>query len=251
MDFESDAESISSSNASSASGYSDDDEHFHENAHPNATPQKAKQGGRTANNIASSSSTNAAAVQGGKSSKKKTIEQTYQKKTQLEHILLRPDTYIGSTEQITQTMFVLNSDTHRIESRDVTFTPGFYKIFDEIIVNAADNKQRDPNMDRMEVVVDPDSNTISVMNNGKGIPVQIHKEHNCYVPTLIFGHLLTGSNFDDDEQKTTGGRNGYGAKLANIFSTKFIVECCDSEQGLKFSQVFRNNMHKAEEPKIT
>ena len=69
----------------------------------------------------------------------------------------------------------------------------------------------------------------------KGIPVQMHKEHNVYVPTLIFGHLLTGSNFDDDEKKTTGGRNGYGAKLANIFSTKFVIECLDSEQGLKFT----------------
>ena len=76
----------------------------------------------------------------------------------------------------------------------------------------------------------------------------MHKEHNCYVPTLIFGHLLTGSNFDDDEKKTTGGRNGYGAKLANIFSTKFVIECLDSEQGLKFTQTFRNNMHTAEDP---
>ena len=76
----------------------------------------------------------------------------------------------------------------------------------------------------------------------------MHKEHNVYVPTLIFGHLLTGSNFDDDEKKTTGGRNGYGAKLANIFSTKFVIECLDSEQGLKFTQVFRNNMHTAEDP---
>ena len=246
MDFDSDAESISgSSNASSSSGYSDAEYDIHENSHPNATPEKPnKQGGRA--NIASSKN----AAPGKKSSKKKTIEQTYQKKTQLEHILLRPDTYIGSTEQITQPMFVLNSDTQRIESRDVTYTPGFYKIFDEIIVNAADNKQRDPNMDRMEVMVDAKTNTISVLNNGKGIPVQIHKEHNCYVPTLIFGHLLTGSNFDDDEKKTTGGRNGYGAKLANIFSTKFIVECCDSENGVIFTQVFRNNMHKAEEPKI-
>jgi DNA topoisomerase II len=42
-----------------------------------------------------------------------------------------------------------------------------------------------------------------------------------YVPELIFGHLLTGSNYDDDEQKVTGGRNGYGAKLANIFSSSF------------------------------
>jgi len=250
-DFDSDAESVSSSsNASSASGYSDD-EFVHENAHPNATPQKQKKLTKQETRADIASSSTNAASSGTQQQTKKTIEQTYQKKTQLEHILLRPDTYIGSTEQITQTMFVLNSETQRIHSREVTFTPGFYKIFDEIIVNAADNKQRDPKMDRMEVVVDHETNTISVMNNGKGIPVQIHKEHNCYVPTLIFGHLLTGSNFDDNEKKTTGGRNGYGAKLANIFSKKFIVECLDSEQGLKFCQVFRNNMHKAEEPKIT
>jgi DNA topoisomerase II len=105
-------------------------------------------------------------------------------------------------------------------------------------------------MDKLDIVVDAASNTISVKNNGKGIPVVMHKEHKCYVPTLIFGHLLTGSNFDDAEQKTTGGRNGYGAKLANIFSTMFMVECVDSENGLKFTQIFRDNMGKAEDPVI-
>lgn len=180
----------------------------------------------------------------------KTIEETYQKKTQLEHILLRPDTYIGSTEPLTQAMFVLDSAAERIVQREITYTPGLYKIFDEIVVNAADNKQRDPNMDRMEVKIDPEEGTISVLNNGKGIPVVMHKEHGCFVPTLIFGHLLTGSNFDDNEKKTTGGRNGYGAKLANIFSKEFIVECVDANEGLKFVQVFRNNMHTAEEPKV-
>ena len=109
--------------------------------------------------------------------KEKSIEQIYQKKTQLEHILLRPDTYIGSTEPTTQPMFVLNSDTGRIVERTVTYTPGLYKIFDEILVNAADNKQRDPNMDRMDVTINPEDNTISVKNNGKGIPVEMHKEH--------------------------------------------------------------------------
>ena len=122
--------------------------------------------------------------------------------------------------------------------------------FNLVIVNAADNKQRDPNMDKLDVVVDEANNTISVKNNGKGIPVQLHKEHNCYVPTLIFGHLLTGSNFDDNEEKTTGGRNGYGAKLANIFSSEFIVECLDSEQGLKFVQTFTDNMGNAGKPSI-
>ena len=89
-------------------------------------------------------------------------------------------------------MYVLNPTTSRISSREITYTPGFYKIFDEIVVNAADNKQRDPtNMDRLEVDIDVEKGLISVMNNGKGIPIVKHKEHGCYVPTLIFGHLLT------------------------------------------------------------
>merc|ERR1712091_326069 len=79
----------------------------------------------------------------------------------------------------------------------------------------------------------------------------MHREHGCYVPTLIFGHLLTGSNFDDNEKKTTGGRNGYGAKLANIFSKEFVVECLDSSRGVRFRQVFRDNMGRAEEPTVT
>ena len=105
-------------------------------------------------------------------------------------------------------------------------------------------------MDKLDITIDASTNTISVKNNGNGIPVVIHKEENIYVPTLIFGHLLTGSNFDDGEKKTTGGRNGYGAKLANIFSTEFIVECVDSTNGKKFRQVFRENMGKAENPVV-
>jgi DNA topoisomerase-2 len=84
-------------------------------------------------------------------------------------------------------------------------------------------------MTQIKVTIDQDANRISVWNNGKGVPVVIHKEHNCYVPELIFGHLLTSSNYDDKEKKVTGGRNGYGAKLANVFSKRFVVECADSK----------------------
>jgi DNA topoisomerase II len=147
-------------------------------------------------------------------------------------------------------MYVLN-DNNRIVEREVTITPGLYKIFDEIVVNAADNKQRDPDMDKLDIIVDVSKNTISVRNNGEGLPVVLHRVHNIYVPTMIFGHLLTGSNFDDDEQRAaTGGRNGFGAKLANIFSTEFMLDCVDVERGLKFHQVFRNNMTVAEEPVV-
>ena len=155
---------------------------------------------RTSSNAAATgknSHTAAAKKRRSSGKKKKTVEETYQKKTQLEHILLRPDSYVGSTESVTQPMFFLNTDNeHRIVQREITYTPGFYKIFDEIIVNAADNKQRDPKgMDRMEVEIISKRGIISVMNNGKGIPVVMHKEHNCYVPTLIFGQLLTVSNY--------------------------------------------------------
>ena len=77
-----------------------------------------------------------------------------------------------------------------------------------------------------------------------------HKEHNCYVPELIFAHLLTGSNFDDNEKKTTGGRNGYGAKLANVFSNSFTIECLDSERKLHYTQVCTNNMDNIGKPTV-
>jgi DNA topoisomerase-2 len=132
----------------------------------------------------------------------------------LEHILLRPDTYIGSIEKQSQPMWVLESEQKKIVHRPITYVPGLYKIFDEIMVNAADNKQRDASMNRIDVTINVEENYIRVHNNGKGIPVVVHKEHNIYVPELIFGNLLTGSNFDDNEEKTTGGRNGYGAKVS-------------------------------------
>ncbi|KAL9175513.1 hypothetical protein ABFS82_02G117600 [Erythranthe guttata] len=197
-------------------------------------------------NIPPSETTAAAAAAGGG---KKTIEQTYQKKTQLEHILLRPDTYIGSIEKHTQTLWIYENEN--MVQKSITYVPGLYKIFDEILVNAADNKQRDPRMDSVKVTIDVESNYISVYNNGDGVPVEIHQEEGVYVPELIFGHLLTSSNYDDNEKKTTGGRNGYGAKLTNIFSTEFVIETADGKRLKKYKQVFSNNMGTKSEPVIS
>nr|UQT18117.1 DNA topoisomerase II alpha [Andrias davidianus] len=177
------------------------------------------------------------------------VERIYQKKTQLEHILLRPDTYIGSVEPVTQQMWVFDEGVG-MNSREVTFVPGLYKIFDEILVNAADNKQRDKNMSCIKITLDPENNKITVWNNGKGIPVVEHKVEKVYVPALIFGQLLTSSNYDDDEKKVTGGRNGYGAKLCNIFSKKFTVETACREYKKQFKQTWSDNMAKAGETKL-
>ncbi|RKF57463.1 DNA topoisomerase 2 [Golovinomyces cichoracearum] len=183
--------------------------------------------------------------------KKKDATDQYQKLTQLEHIVKRPDTYIGSVERTEQMMWVFNSELQRMEFRKVRFVPGLYKIFDEILVNAADHKQVDPSMKQIKVTIDREKGEICVENDGRGIPVEIHKKEKVYIPEMIFGHLLTGSNYDDDEQKTTGGRNGYGAKLCNIFSTQFTLETQDSENVKRYKQVWTENMTKMSKAKIT
>jgi DNA topoisomerase-2 len=148
-------------------------------------------------------------------------------------------------------VWVLNADDTRMVQKEISFVPGLYKIFDEILVNAADNKQRDNTMNKLKVDVDVETGAITVFNNGAGIPVTMHGEHNCYVPELIFGNLLTSSNYDDSQKKTTGGRNGYGAKLANIFSTSFTLETVDSSRGYKYVQTWTNNMQTKGKPKVT
>ena len=171
--------------------------------------------------------------------------------TQLEHILKRPDTYIGSVEMQEKQMWVFNSALESMEMRQVNYVPGLYKIFDEILVNAADNKQRDKNMDAVKVTIDRESGQISVYNNGRGIPIQVHEKERIYIPEMIFGHLLTSSNYDDDQEKVTGGRNGYGAKLCNVYSTKFTLETADSRTKKKYKQTWTDNMSKMGKASIT
>ncbi|CRH03817.1 DNA topoisomerase II, putative [Plasmodium relictum] len=188
-------------------------------------------------------------------SKKKTIEERYQKKSQIEHILLRPDTYIGSVEMHTQFLWVWNKNKNRMIQKNITYVPGLYKIFDEIIVNAADVKAREKNkcenpMTCIKIEVNRENNKISVFNDGEGIPVEMHKEMNIYVPHMIFGELLTSDNYDDEEDRITGGRNGFGAKLTNIFSKEFIVQCGDAKRKKEFKMTWTNNMSKFSEPQI-
>ncbi|KAL4923578.1 DNA topoisomerase 2 [Aspergillus undulatus] len=190
-------------------------------------------------------------IDGGDSSKEVKASDKYKMLSHLEHIVKRPDTYIGSVERTSQEMWVYNSEMEGMEFREVSYVPGLYKIFDEIVVNAADNKQNDKNMDEIRVTYSRETGVISVWNNGKGIPVEIHDEKGIYIPEMIFGNLLTSSNYDDDKAKITGGRNGFGAKLCNVFSTEFTVETQDSKQMKRYRQTWTNNMQTLGKPKIT
>jgi DNA gyrase/topoisomerase IV subunit B len=175
------------------------------------------------------------------------IESKYQKKTQLEHILTRPDTYVGDIKLQTEKLYIHQDG--RIVKQEIQYVPALYKIFDEIIVNASDHTKNDKTCKNIKITVQEDM--ISVCNDGIGIDVEIHQEYKIYVPELVFGELLTSTNYDDTEKRVTGGRNGYGAKLTNIFSTFFSVETIDTKRKRKFYQEFTNNMSNRTKPIIT
>ena len=188
----------------------------------------------------------------------KTVEETFVKKTQLEHIIDIPDTYIGSIEKTDIDTWIFNEEDDKIIYKNIKYIPGLYKIFDEVLVNAIDQHVRTENDSKIvnkvniiKVNFDNNNNSISIYNNGEGIPIVEHKEHNVWIPELIFGHLLTSSNYDKNEKKITGGKNGYGAKLANIFSKTFKIETVDAERKLKYVQTFEKNMTIKGVPIIT
>jgi len=182
---------------------------------------------------------------------KKTIEETYQKLTQREHVLLRSGMYIGSVKKQMEELWVPDAETYMMKKKIVEYSPGFMKIFDEVLTNATDHSFRHPEVTQIKINYDQETGEVSVYNNGPGIPVELHKEHNMYVPELIFGHMLSGSNYDDTDSRTGSGTNGLGSKCTNIFSKKFIIETVDSNSSKKFVQEHSENMTMKSKAKIT
>jgi len=218
------------------------------------------------------------------------LAEKYKKKTQLEHIKDLPDTYIGSIIKETTNVWtfdnpiVTKSDTtdstdsttevesvdkgienatkYRIINKEIEYAPGLRSIIEEILVNAFDNmnrinqkiateKKRLKKVSYIKVWTNQETGMIAIENDGEGIDVAEHPEYKVYIPQMIFGELLTSGNYNKTEKKITGGKNGYGAKLTNIFSTYFRVETVDRHRKLKYVQEYRNNMDIKGEPEIT
>ena len=180
---------------------------------------------------------------------KKVIEEEHDMLDDISHALLRPDMYIGTVEASMQPMWIYDEESLKFIKSDIQFSPGLYKIFDEIIVNAYDHTIRTKECKTIKVDFDKISGRISVWNDGPGIPVKINEKHNIYVPEMIFGHFRSSSNYKDDG-KIVGGRNGFGAKLTNVFSTEFILETIDSINKKSYIQTFTNNMRDKTKPLV-
>lgn len=192
----------------------------------------------------------------------------YQMMSDREHVLKKPDTYIGSTETDEEINWIIDdiSDPEhpKMVHRAYKKIPAIYKCFDEGIVNARDHEVRmqtniaksenaslasgasdTPKLHpvkNIEVEIDRASGIITIMNDGNGIDVEKHPQHGIWIPEMIFGHLRTSTNYNDADIKTVGGRNGFGFKLVLIFSTYGKIETVDHVRGLKYTQEFRDNL---------
>jgi DNA topoisomerase-2 len=208
--------------------------------------------------------------------------QKYQKMTDLEHILKKPDTYIGTNEPTDTVEYVMDSTVTAPESgdaaadaaaadtapapaltrRNITYIPGLYKLFDEGMVNMRDHVVRQAQavadgkpdalpVTTLEVEIDPADGTIHMTNDGNGIDVAQHPEHKLWIPEMIFGHLRTSTNYDENKkEKIVGGKNGFGFKLVLIWSVWGRVETVDHLRGLKYIQEFKNNLSEIVPPVI-
>ena len=184
-----------------------------------------------------------------------------QQKTDKQHILDNPDTYIGSVETVDSNVWIMNETNDRIIEKNISYIPGLFKLFDEGIVNCRDHVVRmqskiEQNVDNslpvtyIDVAIQDDG-TIVMINDGNGIDVVQHPEYKTWVPELIFGHLRTSTNYNKEEKKIVGGKNGFGFKLVLIWSTSGSIETVDHIRGLKYTQEFKDNLDIICPPKIT
>ena len=188
------------------------------------------------------------------------LGKTYQKKTDRQHILDAPDTYIGSVEETEYDTFVLETDNGetKIVKKNINIIPGLYKLFDEGIVNCRDHVARMAGLEKskenipvsyIDISIDSEG-VITMINDGNGIDVAKHPEYDIWIPEMIFGHLRTSTNYNKDEKKIVGGKNGFGFKLVLIWSEWGSVETVDHNRKLKYTQSFRDNLNTIEDPVI-
>ncbi len=179
----------------------------------------------------------------------KHIQQVYRVLDEIEHIRKRTSMYAGSVSIQSSFEWILNPESNRMEKKEISYIPALIKIFSEILDNSIDEGKRAPDtLNQIKVDVDKDG-SISIQDNGRGIPVQIHEQTGTYIAETVFSNLRAGSNFNDDEDQSLIGTNGVGSTLTNVLSTKFRVESSDGSKILK--QDFWDGMRERSEPKIS
>ena len=189
---------------------------------------------------------------------KKDTKKKYAKMDPLDHILTRSEMYVGSTRPRVVEDYIAeeNEDetSYNIFKKEILTSPALLRIFVEPLSNAIDNVERSRTTEspctKIEVSINQETGETSVWNDGDIVPIEMNEDENCYNHTMIFGQLLTGSNYDDEEERIISGRNGLGIKLVNIFSTNFRVRGLDPNAKKIFMQEWSENMKVVSEPLV-
>ena len=174
------------------------------------------------------------------------VDKKFKKLDDISHVILRPGMYIGSIKPHTANKWIVEEG--KMTQREITYNPGFLKIFDEIVTNSVDESKREGSkLNTVKIDLDRKTNKVTIWDNG-GIPVVKNTEHDEWIPEMVFSNLKAGSNFDDTEERSWAGTNGVGSTLTNIYSKEFKISTCDGKNS--FIQTFSNNMRERTQPVV-
>ena len=185
------------------------------------------------------------------------VEDTKERKvkqiSQLEHAK-RKSMWVGSKKIQTTEMYCLSDDLKSFDLKKVKFAPAWYKIVDEIVVNAVDQWVNYPRrVGKIGISFNRETGVIAVLNTGPSIGIYMTENLNgdkMYAPQLIASEFLSGDNLDEDgdDDRVTGGTNGAGLKLTNAFSDYLTITTVDKKK--HYTQTFRERLTIIEEPVI-
>lgn len=175
---------------------------------------------------------------------------TYKRYDQITHVYNKTDMYTGSDVKVEREEWLYDVENDKMYLSTIDFVPTCEKIYMEILSNASDNvgRSRRAGVDPGKIEISVNRSTVSIKNYGLPIPIELTDEKDMYVPQMIFGELLTSSNYDNE--RLDAGTNGIGAKATNIFSNEFMVIIESHTRHLKYTQVWNNNMRTCGEPTI-
>lgn len=172
--------------------------------------------------------------------------------TDVEHVLLRPNMYIGGINLTEKEQWVLNKETNKFEFKSIKIVPAILKCCAELLDNSID-VAIDTNFKAATIIkVNVTDNSIEVSDNGIGIPCIPPKGSKSKNPKdtcvcVAWTTLKSGTSFDENRNKI--GTNGVGASCVAVFSKKFIGTSDDG----KFRQTItcKNNLSDIDPGKVT
>lgn len=177
----------------------------------------------------------------------------YTELTDVEHVYQIPDTYIGSTEPETRVEYLLDIQNLKLVMAEISLSRGIERLFLEILSNAGDNadNSRRAGVNPGSIDITMDRKWIRIRNGGQAIPVtESTSSPGKLVPDVIFGKLRSSSNYDATVVRMGCGRNGFGAKLTNIFSKAFKVTVGDNVNKRLYNGAWENNMKNGPMSKV-